>query len=268
MHWIIVIFIICIYARYIEPYFLFTPVIRRKFKHLPEELDGLKIAHISDIHGRIDRKGYPLLDRINKISPDYVLITGDFVEKEEEVERVTQGVSKIAENFKVFYVLGNNDFPEWRNKFITKMDEAQAHLLLDDNATMAIGKSNLSFIGINDPVYSEYDLEKAMDGINQSNNDNDFMVLLSHSPDVLDKASEKGINLVIAGHTHGGQIFSNLFTTLYHSFGSFWIGYVSGWLKHGETLCFISRGIGCSRIKVRFLSPPEMPIIELRKDSS
>lgn len=250
---------ICIYVRFIEPYILLTPIRKVRLKGLSEELSGMRIAHLSDIHGRLDGSGAPVLERLKKTNPDLVVITGDFVEGETEVERVTQGISCIAKRYPTFYVVGNNDYPEWQDKFREQMSNAGAVLLLNSNVRTMVRGIPITIIGTDDPVYGKPDMEQALYGIEEQ----DFKILITHSFDVLQSAADAGINLVLAGHTHGGQLLSPLFIALLKVFGKPWAGHTSGWQRRGDTLCFISRGIGCSTVKVRFLSFPEMPIIAL-----
>jgi predicted MPP superfamily phosphohydrolase len=251
--------IICIYSRFIEPYILLTPIRKVRLRGLHKELSGMKIAHLSDIHGRLNSSGAPVLECLKKVNPDVVVITGDFVERETEIERVTQGISCIAERYPTFYVVGNNDYPEWQEEFRKRMSRAGAVLLLNDNVRIMVRGIPVTIIGTDDPVYGKPDMQKALCGVEKQ----DLKILIAHSFSVLQSAADAKIDLVLAGHTHGGQLLFPLFIALHKVFGKSWAGHTSGWQRQDDTLCFISRGIGCSTVKVRFLSFPEMPIIVL-----
>lgn len=251
--------LIFLYARFVEPYILFTPIRKARLKGLPKDLRGMRIAHLTDIHGRLNESGVPVLERLKKANPDIVVITGDFVEGEREVHRVTQGIARIAERWPTFYVVGNNDYPEWQDEFHKKMKNAGAVLLRNSNTRITVRGIPLTLVGTDDPVYGKPNMEQSMRGVEAG----DFKILIAHSFDILESASRAGIDLVLAGHTHGGQLLFPLFKILHKIFGRPWRGHTSGWQRQGDTLCFISRGIGCSTIRVRFLSFPEMPIIVL-----
>jgi predicted MPP superfamily phosphohydrolase len=138
------------------------------------------------------------------------------------------------------------------------MANAGAVLLHNRNVRITIRGVPLTLVGVDDPVYGKPDLEQALRGVEEQ----DFKILLAHSFKMLDAAADVGIDLVLAGHSHGGQILFPLFILLHRIFGNVWAGRTSGWYRKADTLCFISRGTGCSTIKIRFLSFPELPIIE------
>ncbi len=177
-----------------------------RFPNLPNELRGLKIAQISDIHSGLympQRKMEEITEVVNAQSPDLIALTGDFVSSfPEEIEPFAKGFQGLKSTFGTFSCAGNHD--EWAGirAIESALNEKKLNLLRNRTETLAIGNAKLNVIGMDFTREKKHYLERAL-----TNADKDgFNLLLCHHPDFFTHAKTFGIDLMLAGHTHGGQI--------------------------------------------------------------
>lgn len=241
-----------------------------KISCLKSDLDS-KIALISDLHFNAKtskRIINNLLGKIKEAKPEIVFITGDLIDKKNGVEVAGKFVSEISSFSKVYAVFGNWDYfvlnyniAELKNE----LEKNKAVVLVNESKTIKIGDSQFDIIGIKDPFSSKNtknDLEKAMASIKGSKS---CKILLSHSPESIADASVKKIDLVLSGHTHGGQVYMPLITRLIIPAKFGFKKYIKGTYKAGDTALYINRGIGTSNLPFRFLNIPELTILNLKK---
>ena len=135
------------------------------------------------------------------------------------------------------------------------------------NRYVVLSRDNecIYLIGVDDPHTFNDNLDKAIDNISETNV---VKILLAHSPEIIDKAVKKNINLVLVGHTHGGQVRLPIIGPLYISLPPKYRKYDQGLFKVDNTLMLVNRGIGMSFIPVRFLCPPEIVVIELYEEEN
>lgn len=228
---------------------------------LPEALDGFRLLHISDTH--ID--GNPELIRIliRLIEPleyDICVITGDFREGTfEDYETPTGRMVELRRHIKTetFAVLGNHDCIE----MVPILEAGGIRMLLNEHAEIEHRGEKIRIVGVDDPHYYETDnLDKALEGVPEE----DFKILLAHSPEICRKAAFAGVNLYLCGHTHAGQIClpggRPLLTNSKCPKGCH-----SGVWHFEEMTGYTSRGAGTSSVNVRFNCPPEITVHTLRR---
>ena len=238
------------------------------FSNLPDTFNGLRILHLSDLHLReITKKEKEALEIIQKEKPDYIFITGDIVDwKTKDVNVCQEFFQEIAQNFsgKIFAVFGNHDH---QNKNFKKLKEIliQNNITVLNNSSVKISKDKgeIYLIGIDDPTTHYDNLEKAINKVPEKS----FKILLSHSIDILPKAKERKIDLILSGHFHGGQVNIPFLTDflLSSKFGPYFKKYKAGLFKENSTYFYVSRGLGESVLPIRFNAPAEITLIELRK---
>jgi len=259
---ILIIFLLLIlavgyYAVFFEPYNFQIAKHTFYFENLTRE--KIKIVHLSDFHSvTFSKREKKVLEIVDKLSPDFVFITGDFIgklrkakENEDSLATFWQTLSDKYKN-RVFAVLGNHD-----NLWVKNLLEKSGIKILNNESYLLNG---FYLIGVDDPYTGRDDLLKAMKEV-----ENEFpKILLAHSPDVIEKAKKEKIDLVLAGHTHGGQIKIPFF-------GPIWIPskygkkYSEGLFKENSTFLYVNRGVGTFLLPARFNCPPEITLIELTK---
>lgn len=260
-----------LYSWQIEPFWLEFVHRKMSVKNLPEELEGKTLMQISDLHvgNRFDWRF--LIDsfmKAKKLNPDFVVYTGDFVNKGNSTElEYLKAVMQAAVKGKLgtFGVLGNHDYGEkWRN-----MEAAQnicnilnefGIQILNNEQTESFG---LNFIGFEDlwsPNFSPLSVMKNYD-------ESKANIVLCHNPDVCDKDVWNGYKgWILSGHTHGGQCrIPGIITPLLPVKNR---NYVAGKvdLKDGRKL-YINRALGHS-YQVRFMVRPEITVFTLVNDSA
>lgn len=136
----------------------------------------------------------------------------------------------------------------------------KVHILLNENVAIYKNGSPIYIAGVDDPYIGYDNVESALRKIREE----DVVILLAHSPQIIDKCIGK-VDLILSGHTHGGQViipfFGPLFVPLPYEYRKFTYGY----FDFNRTKMFVSRGIGTSIFPIRFLCPPEIVIIEFNK---
>ncbi|HEY1602644.1 MAG TPA: metallophosphoesterase [Pirellulales bacterium] len=233
--------------------------------NLPARLEGLSIAHLSDLHmsGRI-AAGYfrDVVERTNEAKPDLVAITGDIVDAASCLAWLSETLGKLVAPYGVYYVLGNHD---------RKVDVQALRAVLDDAGLVNLGGrcrrltvdgESLLLAGNELPW-----IRPAPDmALWRDDNASLLRVLLSHSPDQISWARRHKFDLMLAGHTHGGQIqFPLLGPVLAPSvYGT---KYACGTFYEAPTLMHVSRGVS-GLTPVRYHCPPEVALLRLTGDPS
>jgi predicted MPP superfamily phosphohydrolase len=255
------------YISLLEPFWIEVTRHEAWFKRLPPEFDGLVVAHLSDFHmtsyGLRERR---VLAALEKAKPGVIIITGDLISAGSDraaVQAFLKDLQRLAPPFGLWAVLGNHDhidtLAEDRPGMRRFFNEAGVSLLVNEAGRIGKGVDTLTFIGVDDP-YSGHDrLWEALKGMQRT----PFAILLSHSPEIFFKADLARIDLIFAGHTHGGQVRLPWFGPLWLPEGS--EPYVAGWFTGESARMFVTRGIGTSILPIRFLCRPEVPLITLKR---
>lgn len=209
---------------------------------------SVRIFFISDIHRRTIAERI-ISEALGKT--DIVIIGGDLTEENVPLSRVKRNLEKLSQLGPIYFVWGNNDYEGDINKFEALL-LGQNVLILKNNATthMTDKGVKVNLIGIDDLAQGEPDLERA---IKQAET-NGLRLLLSHNPTIIDSISEShNIQLVLSGHTHGGQI-------RFLGFGMYENG---GIKKVGNTLLFVSNGYGTTALPFRLGAKAQTHLITL-----
>ena len=240
-------------------------------KNLPQVVDGVKIIQLSDFHSYwFGPREKRILEIVEGLEPDFVFLTGDFIDPITEtitdrdlssVKIFWQELGKRHQG-QIFAVLGNHD-----NKKVGEYLEKKGIPVLDnENKKIFFGPDYFYLIGVDDPASGRSDLTKAMKGIKSDAP----KILLVHGPEIMaDFPERKGIDLILAGHTHAGQInipFLNWLIWPLLPLSDYGRLYLSGLFKIENTYLYVNRGIGTSMIPVRINCPPEITLIYLRSD--
>jgi predicted MPP superfamily phosphohydrolase len=231
---------------------------------LPPELEGMRIAHLTDLHlpcAAADRAA----DVIAAEGPDLVLITGDTISQHEQLNLITPYIARVRGRFGTLAVRGNNE--HWARLSVGTLSAAfaagGATLLENAHAVVQYGGARLQVVGLDDPAVGRPAIATAMRNADASLP----TVWLMHAPGFIDRITPNPPTLpkallVLAGHTHGGQIRGPGCTPVVpRGSGRFRSGFYEAPLGP----VYISRGVGTSVVPLRFLCPPELPIFTLRR---
>ncbi len=222
------------------------------------EKDKIKIIQISDLH--FDQLRYfhrSIAKKINAIKPDLIFITGDSVDKTEKVKSLNKFLQLIDNSIKKYAITGNWEY--WGNVDLTELksiySKNNCELLINENRTYSIRNRELSIIGIDDFVGGNADFVKAIENLKETETN----IVLSHCPehrDIITKQKgDLNIDLVLSGHTHGGQIaFLGIAPFKPQGSGK----YLKGWYRESEPKMYVSKGIGTSILPIRFGARAEM----------
>jgi predicted MPP superfamily phosphohydrolase len=259
-----------IYATWIEPARL---TISRESLCSPRLGEGppLHVLHLSDIHfeGWTPRE-HALLEAVRDLAPDLILVTGDYlnlssVEDPAAHASVRDLMTQIVATAPTYAITGSPpvDLPD----VVPAIFEGLPVTWLRDQATeIDLKGHHLKLVGVNCTKQRKPDGARLRRLLPDGTGDT-FTILMYHSPDVIHDAVATGIDLYLAGHTHGGQLRLPLFGAIVTS-SDFWKRYEAGRYREGPTTLYVSRGLGVEGMgapRARFLSPPEIILWELRK---
>jgi predicted MPP superfamily phosphohydrolase len=235
---------------------------------LPSELDGFTIGLMSDIHSSVymtkeEMEEYVRL--MNSQNTDLVVVTGDFVNSMvDEVYPFAEAFSNLKAPFGVYGVMGNHDFFARDPELVAReVDACGVSLLRNDSVIITKNGKQFSLVGVDDTGRAERAGEK-MD-IALRNTPSDFpRVLLCHRPYFFQQAADRNLDLVLSGHTHGGQVSLGQIGGTVIAPASLASPYVWGKYTIGRTGMYVSRGIGTVGLPIRINCPPEITRIILR----
>ncbi len=233
---------------------------------VPAALDGLTLAHVSDLHlpcAAADRAAEVLA----RDPVDIIAITGDTISKHRQLPLVTPYLSRFAARLGTFATRGNND--HWARISVGTLAQsyaaAGATLLENGHAVVERGGARLQLVGIDDPSIGRPDVAGAWRRADPTLP----TIWLMHAPGFIDTIHPTALGLrrallVLAGHTHGGQIRGPGCTPVVpRGCGRF----RQGWYDAELGRVYVSRGIGTSVLPMRFLCPPELAIFTLRRSA-
>jgi predicted MPP superfamily phosphohydrolase len=251
-----------------------TPHQPIRLKRLPKAFDGFRIAQLSDIHVG------PFMpeDQIrrfaaiaNELKPHAIVLTGDYVTWDSATQAaVVNALSGLKAPFGVFGCLGNHDAWAGVEDSITLLfASAGIRILRRQRATLGAGGEKLNLMGIDfsrdrgmaPTIESAAGLLGGAEGLIA---DGQVNILLSHNPNTFDLAAQLGIDLSLAGHTHGGQAALE-FISPQIAPSRLVTPYVSGLFRKSGGQLYVNRGIGTVGAPIRIGAPPEITLFELKR---
>lgn len=222
---------------------------------VPEGFRGKTFVFMSDLHIRkFGEREERILGIVDELKPDYILLGGDYVVKNETDVRELEFFRKLVENRTVFAVLGNHEHVHSDTEGIVRAMERYGIILLKNGHKRICERSGcIGIVGVDDPYLGYDDLGKAREGLNSS-----YTILLAHTPDIIDKAAGS-FGLILSGHTHCGQLNMPFLRGLWipSKYGE---SYACGLFEVNGTVLYVSRGVG-HEIPMRFLCPPEITVV-------
>jgi predicted MPP superfamily phosphohydrolase len=233
---------------------------------LPKPFDGLRIAQLSDIHsGSVVAPVY--IDRCLKMTadlkPDLILLTGDYVTGQASyIAPVVASIHRHLTGFERIAVLGNHDY--WADAAAVRraLTKTGTRVLGNESHKLVCGNHFIWIAGVHDYWSGLYDPDEALRGLPKQ----DVKIVLSHNPDTVDDFKHAGVDLLLTGHTHGGQVNLPFIgpPIVPSRYGA---KYASGLFHFKRMSMYVNRGIGVIRPPVRFRARPEITHITLRAET-
>ena len=228
---------------------------------LPTEFNGFRIVQISDLHNTsFGKNNQHLLEIIRNASPDVIVITGDLIDYYNPNIAVSTAFMEDAVNIApCFYVNGNHEFrltkeyPSFRKQLL----ELGVTVLEDNSVLYKIGGESICIAGLSDYV------SVSTEFINATFQEETYNVLLSHRPDHTEAYRNSNADLVLCGHTHGGQLRLPFIGAVFAPGQGVFPQYDAGIFQLDDTTMIISQGLGNSSIPLRFNCRHEVVVIYL-----
>ena len=244
---------------------------------LPEAFDGYRIAQLSDLHAtELGESHETILALLREAEPDMIAITGDLVDSRTTyVQSALQFVQEALQIAPCYYVPGNHE-GRLAARGLEYDDlkaalEAAGVVILDDRSTQIdLDGAAITVLGVNDPrfrvdFWRDDTLEFMDTKLKELNfSGDDFTLLLSHRPELFDAYVSNGVDLVLSGHVHGGQIRMPFVGGLVAPDQGVFPKYDAGLFAQDRTQMIVSRGLGKSIFPLRVNNRPEIILIELK----
>lgn len=240
-----------IHSFFIEPNNIQVP-----YEHLTVKSSGKPIilVHLSDMHikgwGELEED---VISKVKETNPDFIVITGDFVNHTKRIPLAAKFIDTLSRIAPVYGVMGNNDYTEVDTELLAdELTKAGLKLLFNESflITLLNGQS-LNLVGIDDLKSAILGMDSALPSI-----------VLAHSPDMITQLKEYPVDVLLSGHTHGGQICLPLIgPVITHT--KLGRRYASGLFEFNGTYLYVNRGLGMSVLPARVLARPEIAVISV-----
>lgn len=260
---------LALYAGEIERHWIETREITIQIRNLPEEFRGFRIAQLADFHyGEFSEPTFirAAVAQTNALKPDLVTLTGDFVSAGPMVERISKQFghhcAELLQKLQCpqrFSVLGNHDAMVGEAAIADALNSHGLNLLQNRAMPIERGGSRIWLAGVGDVMIGHADVAKALP--KTAARDKEPVILMAHEPDFADVAARYPVDLMLSGHTHGGQVRIPFMPPL--NLPPLGEKYVEGRFVLGNLQLYVNRGIGTVGLPFRFLCPPEITLITL-----
>lgn len=242
--------------------------------NLPEGLEGLRLLQLTDVHS----SAYMPVSEVRRVvglarelGADIVFHTGDFItSRGDPLAEAIQELARVQGHYGSFGCLGNHEDYADATDLSTELFARQGvRILRQQNAELEIRGARLNLIGVDYQRHTrgpgpELSKRDWLHGVQRLVRSDALNILLCHNPNPFLRAAELGIELTLAGHTHGGQVQVEILDSRW-SPARFITPFVSGLYEHGGKRLYVSRGIGTIGAPVRLSAPPEITLLRLRR---
>ncbi len=257
--------LIASYPFCIERYIFQVNTYRIPVSNLPSNFNGFTIVQLTDLHYgflmplRVVEK---IIYKINTLQKDVIVCTGDYVLERNgttQIDTVWPHLMKLRANSGVYSVLGNHDHWGDTERSLYWLEKSGQNIR-HKAVPIIKGEEKIWLGGAGDYLEDNLDIDKAFQHVPRS----ECKILLSHNPDSADTDFKTRIDLMISGHTHGGQVIIPFVGPPILPVKN--KSYSSGFIRTGKTHLYISRGLGWAMLPVRFNCLPEISILKLAPD--
>ncbi len=254
---------------YYDTYTLEVRHYRIVHSRLAEALGGAKVVFLSDLHmKRLGPREQEILSVLREEKPDVILLGGDYISFRGSYDPVMAFFHELKN---AYAVMGNSDYYNENGSCVLCHKSMSPELKTEQNVAFLRNRSTilnaasgrLTLIGLDDPVSRKSNMAESLRG-----NDPTFpSMLLAHTPEVFEEASARGIDFVLAGHNHGGQvIFARYLKGRMLVDPAF--EYLDGFFQKGRTLMYVGRGVGTSFLPFRLGVRPEVTFFQFVDEES
>lgn len=234
--------------------------------NLPDDLDGLTIAQISDLHvGPTIQKPFieSVVKKVNELNADIVVFTGDLVDGSvDALHKHVEPLKNLTSRYGKYFITGNHEYYsgaiEWVEEASSRLDFTT---LINENKELIIGNSRLMLAGVTDWSGGQFFKSHKSDPYKAAKADYipDLKILLAHQPKSIKDASKAGFDIQLSGHTHGGQYFPYTFLVTLDQ------PYTKGLHKYKDTWIYINKGTGYWGPPLRIGVPSEITLVTIKK---
>lgn len=254
------------YGRFIEPYLL--QVKSFEYDKVLDEVDEVKVIQFSDVHlgkyysiDQLDR----LVEKINTLQPDVIVFTGDLIDTAynyEEIEAVAPSLKRLQAKLGKVAIRGNHDYGGGAHRYYQDIMQEAGFVVLENQSYIleTESKKRLCISGIDDVLLGEPKVKETFDQCKEA----EFHLALLHEADYAKELIDYSVDLILAGHSHGGQIdipfIGPIVTT---SLGETYVeGFYTLTLDNPNGL-YVNTGIGTTKIPIRINNLPEITVFYL-----
>jgi len=234
---------------------------------LPDDLDGLRLLHLSDIHLSpflSESELARVIDAANGLRPHLAAVTGDLIsQRGDPIDACIRQLARLKADAGVVACMGNHEhFAEVEDYTAAAAARVGICFLRGQSRPLLFGKATLNVAGVDyQPLNQKSGYLRGAERLVVPGETN---LLLSHNPDVFPVAARQGYNLMLAGHTHGGQVSVEILDQAINP-ARFFTPFVYGLYRRGSAAAYVTRGIGTIGIPARIGAPPEISLLRLRK---
>ncbi|WBW99080.1 metallophosphoesterase [Oceanirhabdus sp. W0125-5] len=228
-----------------------------------KNIDELRVMQITDFHNKkmFSEKKYKKI--IEKCNPHFIVITGDIISKNHKEFSSAYRLIKILLDYtdKVFFVMGNHECSNKRSyEFLNEISNMGVNILDNKSVVLKIGQEKINICGASDARSQRDNLKKTFNNVDFTK----LSILLSHSPQILDRDEYIECELTLLGDTHGGQIRLPFIGALFTSQGMFpKLQKGLYFLKGKDRAVYIDSGVGVHSLPIRFLNRSQMSLIRV-----
>lgn len=240
-----------------------------RLPRLPEVFRGLRIVQVSDLHYANFTEPFfirRVVREVNRLKPDVLVYTGDYISighwPDSEIDGFAYKCAEILSEAECpirYSVLGNHDYAVNRWVVTDALVTHNLPVLTNKSTPLEREGKRLWLAGTGDALSNDVDLDKAVP--RASRVDGEPVILLSHEPDILETVARTNVDLMLAGHTHGGQVRLPFLPPMF--LPQYGVKYVEGLFRMGQTQLYVNRGIGTVNLPFRLNCPPEITVITL-----
>lgn len=234
---------------------------------------NVKVVLIADLHSHLYGKHQnDIINKIVKQCPDIVLLAGDIIDDKDAFHGAKVFLRRIKDIAPCYYVTGNHEY--WSGKIdrIKRFVNKVGIKVLDNRKDIIkVNDNDIVLYGVDDPAIVDYDKsfnqgswEKLLENIWDDDNSDKFKILLSHRPEKVEEYKKYDYDLVVSGHSHGGQVrVPLLLNGLYSPDQGFFPKYAGGLYEYNNTKHIVSRGVSFNPRLPRIFNPPEIVSINI-----
>ena len=264
---ILMLLLFIIYAAFIEPKQLKWEHITIPIPQKHTSIQSLKIIQFSDTHVKNEKEQKQLkkiVEQINQAKADFVIFTGDLIDNPNQFmyeDVLVELLGSIQAHYGKLAIFGNHDHGGNGTRMYTHiMENSNFQLLRNHSTSFEIKNKTLTFVGIDDMILGQPDYKL----LHTPKNDNVYTILLAHEPDFALELSQNVADLILAGHSHGGQIQFPFLGAWIRPIGAKVFTEGKYELVKQNSQLYVNTGVGTTRIPLRFLVPPSITQFEFQ----